>query len=375
MVLAALALVFVCADRAAAQGDDGRGTGNSPTTRPKTKKRPKKVIRARAADDVEKVPTASVIIRSHPDGAEVFVDGKMVGTTADDGELELSDMRLGPHMIVLRKDGYREWSQTVMLRTADPVEVLPLLQDLNAPVPRNLRNLPSIVFGTPATGTLSRDDQSAPDGSGYYDEHVMKVADIDAFLIKVTASGFVPTLKIFDDDNRPYDVRQMGNGLFQSVSVPRGGTYFLRITAEIDESSFVGGDYSVTVISESASRATRPIAIGQTESGSLETTDRTSGPNEYYDAWTFEAAAGTKVLISAKSDAFTPGLTLLLNNTVVATSSTGSSSSKKKGATPPIGPSIEQSLSGGTYTVYVRSLTGPKVGGYQLSIATVTSGK
>jgi hypothetical protein len=377
IVIAAFATACVCTDRAAAQSDDGRGSGGGTTTtpRPRPKKRPKKIIRARAADDVEKVPTASVIIRSHPDGAEVFVDGKMVGTTADDGELELSDMRFGPHLIVLRKDGYREWSQTVQLRSVDPVEVLPLLQDLNAPVPRNLRNLPTITFGAAASGSLTRDDQTAPDGSGYYDEYTMKVADIDAFLIKLAANGFAPLLKIFDDDNRSYDVRAIGEGLYQSVSVPRGGTYFLRITSAIDESSFVGGDYTVTVISESASRASRAIAIGQTESGTLDTTDRASGASDYYDAWTFEAAAGTRVLISARSEAFTPGLTLLLNNSVVATSSSGGSSSKKKGSSSSSGPAIEQTLAGGTYTVYVRSLSGAKVGAYQLSIATATSGK
>jgi hypothetical protein len=374
VVIAVVMSVCALADRAAAQSDDGRGTGNSPTGPRKPKKRPKKVIRARAAGDVDKVPSASVIIRSHPDGAEVFVDGKMVGTTADDGELELSDMRLGAHLIVLRKDGYREWSQTVTLRTTDPVEVLPLLQDLNAPVPRNLLRLPALEFGAPTTGSLSRDDTAAPDGSGFYDEYQMKVPGVDAFLIKVTPATLTPTLRIFDDDNRVFDVRSIGEGTFQSVSVPRGGTYFLRISAPIDESSFVGGDYTVTVYSESSSRAAKSVSIGQTVDGELDTTDRTSGPNDYYDAWTFEAPADKRVVITVQSAAFTPGLTLLLNNSVVATSTT--KESKKKGSTPAAsGPTIEQTLTGGTYTVYVRSLGGAKVGAYRLSIASATGSR
>jgi hypothetical protein len=370
-VCAAFATVCVLAEGAAAQDDEGRGTGGTRVVRPK--KRPKKIIRARAAEDVEKVPTASVIIRSQPDGAEVFVDGKLVGTTADDGELELSDMRLGPHLIVLRKDGYREWSQTVTLRTTEPVEVLPLLQDLNAPMPRNLLKLPPVDYGVTISGTLTRDDQSAPDGTGYYDEFVMKVPGVDAFIIKLTATGFAPALKIFDDDNRAFDVRPLGEGTYQSVAVPRGGTYFLRISAAIDESSFVGGDYSLTVYSETSSRAAHAVTIGQTVDGALDTTDRTSGPNDYYDAWTFEAPAGARVLISAQSDAFTPGLTLLLNNSVVATSSAKSSSKKKP--TPTSGPSIDQTLTGGTYTVYVRSLGGAKVGPYRLSVSSSSGGR
>jgi hypothetical protein len=376
VVGAALACVCVLADEVAAQSDDGRGTG-SPTTGPRTrsKKRPKKVIRARAAGDVDKVPSASVIIRSQPDGAEVFVDGKMVGTTADDGELELSDMRLGAHHIVLRKEGYREWSQTVTLRTTDPVEVLPLLQDLNAPVPRNLLKLPAIDYGKPATGSLSRDDVASPDGSGFYDEFVMKVPDIDAFLITLTAVGYSPTLKIFDDDNRVYDVRPIGEGTYQSVTIPRGGTYFLRVSAPIDESSFVGGDYTITVRSESSSRAARSIAIGETLEGMLDTTDRTSGPGDYYDVWTFEAPADKRVVISVQTTAFTPGLTLLLNNSVVATSSIAKESKKKGSSPPPTGPTIEQTLTGGTYTVYVRSLGGAKIGSYKLSVATASGSR
>jgi hypothetical protein len=278
-------------------------------------------------------------------------------------------MRFVAHLIVLRKDGYREWSQTVVLRSAEPVEVLPLLQDLNAPVPRNLLKLPSIEFGTAASGTLSRDDMASPDGSGYYDEFTMKVPDIDAFLITITAAGFSPTLKIFDDDNRAFDVRPIGEGTYQSVTVPRGGTYFLRVSAPIDESSFVGGEYTVTVHSETSSRAARPITVGQTVDGSLDTTDRTSGPGDYYDVWTFEAAAGTRVLISAQSTAFTPGLTLLLNNSVVATSTGKDSKKKSSSSTATSGPAIEQTLAGGAYTVYVRSLGGSKVGRYQLSVS------
>jgi hypothetical protein len=168
-------------------------------------------------------------------------------------------------------------------------------------------------------------------------------------------------------------VRPIGQGTFQSVTVPRAGTYFLRVSAAIDESSFVGGDYTLTVFSETQSRAARAVTIGETVDGSLDTTDRTSGPADFYDAWTFEAPAGARVVITAHSEAFTPGLTLLLNNSVVATSS-ARESSKKKGSTP-AGPSIDQTLTGGTYMVYVRSLSGAKVGPYRLSVSSAPGGR
>ena len=89
------------------QDSSGRPTvTQDPSGRPKPRKPkppPKKVIRAAPTPD--KAPTSSVIIRSYPPDAEVFVDGKLVGTTADDGELELSGLRLGAHRIVLNKDG------------------------------------------------------------------------------------------------------------------------------------------------------------------------------------------------------------------------------------------------------------------------------
>lgn len=373
---ASLCLAFALATPAAAQNSDGRdggGSTSSPTSTSRPRKpvrRPKKVIPAQPTHDA-KIPTASVIIRSHPEGADVFVDGKNVGTTADDGELELSELRLGPHLIVLRKEGFREWSQTVTLKTVDPVEVNPLLQDVNAPMPRNLSKIPPIELGKSAAGELSRDDPSAPDGSGYYDEFVFRTQGPDAFIVKLKANGFTPTVAILDDDNHKYDVRSIGQNVYQSVSVPHAGTYYLRVSAAIDESSFVGGDYSVTMQSETVQRAAQEITIGGTVEGDLDVTDRMSGANDYYDAWTFQGVAGTRVTISATSDEFTPALTLLLNNSAVASSGKADAKKKKGSSAPP--NAIDQSLESGVYTIYVRSAAGAKQGHYRLTVSTAAT--
>ena len=349
---------------AAAQDPDGRAPGAAPVVRPKRPRRPKKKIDAAPVPAAVKAPTSSVIIRSQPADAEVFVDGKLVGTTADDGELELGELRFGPHLIVLRKEGFREWSQTVTLRTAEPVEVNPLLQDLNAPMPRDAAKIPAIEFGKPVSGQLTRDDQVARDGSGFYDELLMRVAGVEAFLIKCTTTGFAPSLRIFDDNNRTFDVRPISEGVYQTVSVPQAGTYYLRISAQIDESSFDGGDYTVSVQPESAARTAQAITVGQTVDGQLEATDRTSGPGDYYDAWTFQGEQGMRVQITASSDAFTPGITLLLNNSAIASS--GNRSGKRRSSSD--APGIDQPLRRGTYTIYVRSAEGVKQGPYRLTV-------
>jgi hypothetical protein len=361
--LAALVGLAVGSPPALAQDSDGRSPGGTTTTRPRRPRRPTKKITVAQPPEEAKVQTSSVIIRSHPPDAEVYVDGKLEGTTAEDGEVEVSNLRLGPHLIVLRKDGFREWSQTVTLRTTEPVEVNPLLQDLNAPMPRDLSKIPSLEFGKPFSGQLTRDDQPARDGTGFYDEVLMRVPGVEAFLIRCTAAGFEPAMRILDDDNRTFDVRPISPGVYQTVSVPSAGTYYLRISAQIDESSFVGGDYTITVQPESAARNVQALAIGDTVDGQLEVTDRMSGPGDYYDAWTFEGRAGERVQITAESNAFTPGLTLLLNNSAVATS--GRQGKKRDSGTP----AIEHTLTGGTYTIFVRSVAGAKQGPYRLAVA------
>lgn len=365
----AAAVVLYDAPSVLAQDAEGRGGGGIPfgtTAKPKPKARPKKRIRARAATDVERVPTSSVIIRSYPDGAEVFVDGKLIGTTADDGEVELEDMRLGGHLVVLKKPGFRDWSQTITLRTSAPVEVNPVLQSLNTPILRDLTKIAVMEVGSPVSGQLAREDMEATDGTGFYDEFRFRIAGPDAFLLKVSAAGFAPSLKILDDDNRMFDVRPLAPGIFQTVTLPRPGTYYLRVSAEIDESSFVGGDYTILMRSEAALQAPQSIAIGETQEGALEETDRMRGPDDFYDVWTFEGRQGARVAVRAESTAFTPSLTLMHNNVTVASSGTAPKG-KKKGTSG--GPGVELDLQAGTYTIHIRSGGGARTGAYRLTVA------
>jgi len=370
IVAATLLVGFPAA--AAAQDASGRPTGP-----PKTRKtgRPGKVIRGRAKTDVEKVPSSSVIIRSYPPGAEVFIDGALVGTTADDGELELSDVRLGAHRIVLKKNGYREWAQTVRLTsTTKTEEIEPLLQAENSQYLRDLGKVPELPLGTEVKGQVSREGVQMSDGSGFYSEYRIKLESSDALIVTLRADGFRPKLKLVDDSNINYPVQPVSDTVFQTVTLPKAGNYYVQVIAPLDESTYSAGEFSLSVQSERVARGPQSISIGASATGNLEVTDSQSGPGDYYDAWSISGQTGTRVRIAVDTNGtFAAGLTLLLDGRVVATSGKSEETKKKpkgKKNDPPAStlPEIVTTLGGGTYTVYVRSLSGPKQGAYTISV-------
>jgi hypothetical protein len=48
-------------------------------------------------------------VESRPAGANVFVDGKLVGTTP----VQLPALNAGEHVVRLERDGYRRWSSLI----------------------------------------------------------------------------------------------------------------------------------------------------------------------------------------------------------------------------------------------------------------------
>jgi len=55
---------------------------------------------------------------SSPGGSEVLVDNVSMGSTNESGLLETTPLAPGEHTLIVRRDGYREWKQSVQL-TAD----------------------------------------------------------------------------------------------------------------------------------------------------------------------------------------------------------------------------------------------------------------
>ena len=61
---------------------------------------------------------SAVVVKSNPEGAEITVDGKFMGTTQ-------STLRLpaGEHAVKIEKSGYKEWTRTVMLSAGGDITI------------------------------------------------------------------------------------------------------------------------------------------------------------------------------------------------------------------------------------------------------------
>jgi pyruvate/2-oxoglutarate dehydrogenase complex dihydrolipoamide acyltransferase (E2) component len=66
---------------------------------------------------------ATIVVKSIPDGADITVDGKFVGSTP-------STVRLPPgdHTVVLQKSGYKTWQRTLAVSLGNTITVGPALE-------------------------------------------------------------------------------------------------------------------------------------------------------------------------------------------------------------------------------------------------------
>lgn len=62
---------------------------------------------------------ASLLIEATPAGAEVYIDGKLVGKTGTDGQLKVPELPTGQHTVLLKLPGYREEPESVNLVAGD----------------------------------------------------------------------------------------------------------------------------------------------------------------------------------------------------------------------------------------------------------------
>jgi PEGA domain len=98
-----------------------------------------RAVRESAPKTPPPVPTppvaGSLLIKSTPAGAQVFLDGKLVGTTNAEGQLELLQRPLGKHVIRLTLTGYEDYEQTASLLAGQLTSVTATLEPLPPPAP------------------------------------------------------------------------------------------------------------------------------------------------------------------------------------------------------------------------------------------------
>jgi hypothetical protein len=70
------------------------------------------------------VTTGSVAIESRPEGARVFIDDKLVGTTP----LQVLEVAAGVHAVGLEHDGYRRWTSSVRVVSGERIRVTASLE-------------------------------------------------------------------------------------------------------------------------------------------------------------------------------------------------------------------------------------------------------
>ena len=64
------------------------------------------------------VPTASVSVKSHPDTADITVDGKHMGTTQS-----LLKLAPGDHTIAIEKAGFNKWHRVISVTANSLINV------------------------------------------------------------------------------------------------------------------------------------------------------------------------------------------------------------------------------------------------------------
>lgn len=79
------------------------------------------------------------------DGAEVWVDGKLLGTTP----LQAQTVAAGRRRVVVRKDNYASFSKRVTVRAGRSIRLAVELQAVNAPPPEDLPGLDLVPLAPP----------------------------------------------------------------------------------------------------------------------------------------------------------------------------------------------------------------------------------
>ncbi len=106
-------------------GDREVSIANPPTTTPAEPPSSPPATQTQVATTTPEVEPSTVIVKSNPEGADVVVDGKFVGSTP-------STLRLAPgdHAISIEKPGFRSWQRTMSTNSGGIVTLDATLEKL-----------------------------------------------------------------------------------------------------------------------------------------------------------------------------------------------------------------------------------------------------
>ena len=137
ILLAGMMLQFAAAALVFGAPQSGRpDDAKRPASRPARGKSSKPKVKA------EVLPPANVLIKVEPEDSIVTFDNEPVSAESITGTLALKDLKVGPHVVVARREGYREQTLTMDLAPGDNQSLDLKLQALPA-----ILNVSPVVSG------------------------------------------------------------------------------------------------------------------------------------------------------------------------------------------------------------------------------------
>jgi len=170
-------------------------------------------------------------VLSSPTGSEVLVDNVSVGTTGeDDGRLETEPFKPGEHVVTVRRDGYREWKQSVKLNgdmTINPtLNPAPVIEENSSSAEDEIKN----ALEGWAQSTRNRD----------IDAHMQYYADTLDYYYHLT---LVPSSKVREDRSKAFAKFNYLSVQLSNMSVQLDSTG-QRATVICDKAFDFRGDYN-----------------------------------------------------------------------------------------------------------------------------------
>jgi len=167
-------------------------------------------------------------VSSSPAGSEVLIDNTSMGSTSEaTGTLETSPLAPGEHTVVVRRDGYRDWKQTVTLKQDQKLDVYlssaPVYESDSSP-DLEVRN----ALEGWAQSTRNRD----------LDSHMRYYADTLDYYYNLTQ---VPSSRIRDDRSRAFEKFNYFDVRLSNINVQLDSTGH-RATVLLDKTFDFRGD-------------------------------------------------------------------------------------------------------------------------------------